>query len=179
MGNSLIQEPVIHDALLTIGLIREQQSGEDLCRLIHSPFLVNEEDNGLTRAELERVIRKRLTNLCRVSDFLYFTGETQKDHYCPKFYRALGKVRELHRRHPKTDFLGQLDAVVCGHPTNLWLARHNSDPASAACAEAMAECFGAIRPPVRSDRATRSKYGFEPFTPAVSLEPNSATFFPR
>ena len=101
MGNSLIQEPFIHDALLTIGLIREQQSGEDLCRLIHSPFLVDEEDNGLTRAELERVIRKRLTNLCRVSDFLYFTGETQKDHYCPKFYRALGKVRELHRRHPK------------------------------------------------------------------------------
>ena len=28
-------------------------------------------------------------------------------------------------------------------------------------------------------RATRSKYGFEPFTPAVSLEPNSATFFQR
>ena len=101
MGNSLIQEPFIHDALLTIGLIREQQSGEDLCRLIHSPSLVNEEDNGLTRAELERVIRKRLTNLCRVSDFLYFTGETQKDHYCPNLYRALGKVRELHRRHPK------------------------------------------------------------------------------
>ena len=53
MGNSLIQEPFIHDALLTIGLIREQQSGEDLCRLIHSPFLVNEEDNGSTRAELD------------------------------------------------------------------------------------------------------------------------------
>ena len=119
MGNSLIQEPFIHDALLTIGLIREQQSGEDLCRLIHSPSLVNEEDNGLTRAELERVIRKRLTNLCRVSDFLYFTGETQKDHYCPNFYRALGKVRELHRRHPKKTSSANWMHAVCGHPTNL------------------------------------------------------------
>ncbi len=101
MGNSLIQEPVIHDAFLTIGLIREQQSGEDLCRLIHSPFLANEEDNGSARVELERVIRKRLTNQCRVSDFLYFTGETQKDHHCPRLSRALGKARELQRRHPK------------------------------------------------------------------------------
>ena len=100
MGNLLIQEPVIHDALLTIGLIKEEQSGEDLCRLIHSPFLANEEGNGSARVELERVIRKRLTNRCRVSDFLYFTGETQKDHHCPRLFRGLGKVRELKRRHP-------------------------------------------------------------------------------
>ena len=43
IGSTLIQEPVIHDALLMIGLIREQQSGEDLCRLLHSPFLIHEE----------------------------------------------------------------------------------------------------------------------------------------
>ena len=109
MGNSLIQEPFIHDALLTIGLIREQQSGEDLCRLIHSPFWLMRKTTANTRAELERVIRKRLTNLCRVSDFLYFTGETQKDHYCPQFYRALGKygnyIADTRRRLPQSNWM--------------------------------------------------------------------------
>ena len=71
-------EPVIHDALLMIGLIREQQSGEDLCRLLHSPFLIHEEDSGSARIELERVIRKRLTARCRVTDLLYLAGETDK-----------------------------------------------------------------------------------------------------
>ena len=51
IGSTLIQEPVIHDALLMIGLIREQQSGEELCRLLHSPFLIHEEDSGSARID--------------------------------------------------------------------------------------------------------------------------------
>ena len=101
IGSTLIQEPVIHDALLMIGLIREQQSGEDLCRLLHSPFLIHEEDSGSARIELERVIRKRLTARCRVTDLLYLAGETDKNHHCPRLFQALGKLRELQRRHPK------------------------------------------------------------------------------
>ena len=100
-GNILIQEPIIHDALLAIGLIREQQSGEDLCRLIHSPFLVVEKENVRTRFELERVIRNQLTVQCRMNDFLFFTGETQKKHHCPRLFQALGTVRKLQRRHSK------------------------------------------------------------------------------
>ena len=90
IGSTLIQEPVIHDALLMIGLIREQQSGEDLCRLLHSPFLIHEEDSGSARIELERVIRKRLTARCRVTDLLYLAGETDKNHHCPGSFRHLG-----------------------------------------------------------------------------------------
>ena len=101
IGSTLIQEPVIHDALLMIGLIREQQSGEDLCRLIHSPFLIHEEDGGIARVELERIIRKRLTARCRVTDLLYLAGETEKNHHCPRLFQAIVNLRELHRRRPK------------------------------------------------------------------------------
>ena len=100
-GSNLSQEPIVHDALLAISLIREQQTGEDLCRVIHSPFIVIEEENARSRVELERVIRNQLTARCRMSDFLYFAGETQKDHHCPQLYRALGNARELKRRHAK------------------------------------------------------------------------------
>lgn len=93
-------EAIIHDGLLMLGLIREDQLSEELCRLLRSPFFLAEQTNWQARFKLERHLRRQLSDRCQLSELQYLAGREDKDYYCPDLTAAFTHLRERMRREP-------------------------------------------------------------------------------
>lgn len=96
----LSDETLIHDGLLLLGLIREEQLSEELCRLLRSPFLLAEQTDWQARFKLERHLRRQLSDRCRLSELQFFAGREDKDYFCPELTAALTRLSERMRREP-------------------------------------------------------------------------------
>jgi ATP-dependent helicase/nuclease subunit B len=99
-AHSLMQEGVIHDAFLLLGLLRETQQSEDICRLLRSPFVAAFEQEQLARTILERFMRQNFSERCQVNEVARLAAREEADYYCPEFSSALLKFRERARRLP-------------------------------------------------------------------------------
>ena len=97
----LSDEAVIHDGLLLLGLLREEQVSEDLCRLLRSPFVLPVEGMPHARLNLERQLRRHVSDRSQLSELQYFASREDKDYYCPELVAALTGVRERLRRQPQ------------------------------------------------------------------------------
>jgi len=94
----LNDEALIHDGLLLLGLIREEQLSEEICRLLRSPFLLDEHTDWQARSKLERHLRRQLADRCQLSELQFIAGQKDKDYYWPEFTAALTRLRERMRR---------------------------------------------------------------------------------
>ncbi|MEQ8313923.1 MAG: PD-(D/E)XK nuclease family protein [Gammaproteobacteria bacterium] len=99
-AHSLMQEGVIHDAFLVLGLLRETQQSEDICRLLRSPFIVASEQEQPGRTQLERFMRRNFSERCQVNEVARLLAREEADYHCPQLSSALLKFRERARRLP-------------------------------------------------------------------------------
>lgn len=96
----LLDEAPVHDALLLLGLAREEQSSDGLCRLLRSPFVLPGAEAG-ARLEMERRMRRGFADRCRLRDFSFQLGRKGKAWHSPRLLKALRAARSRCRRMPR------------------------------------------------------------------------------
>lgn len=96
-GTTLAKTAIAKDALIILGLNREQQSLVDFCRLLRSPFVIGAEDEREERIKCERILRRRLQTNTSRSAISRFTGAEGKDYACPALHNAMLEARTLAR----------------------------------------------------------------------------------
>lgn len=97
-SHNLIQEGMIFDAFLLLGLLRAEQKSEDICRLLRSPFLVACAEEREQRNQLERHMRRYFSDRCLPSELSHLMTKEDKDYHCPILASALLSLRERSRR---------------------------------------------------------------------------------
>ncbi len=99
--HNLVDEGMVHDAFLLFETIRQEQSAQDICRLLRSPYVLPESRELENRYALERVLRQRLSLRCQLQDVLYFAGKEDKPAHCPALHESLSHLRDHFRRLPQ------------------------------------------------------------------------------
>ena len=107
----LSDAPIIHDALLVLGLGREQHQIEDLIRLLQSPFLKHEETSdpeieNQARISLACFLRSRAHTTISSRELSYLIENEERAYHCKLFATQLLKIRtELRKLHTKSTTL--------------------------------------------------------------------------
>jgi ATP-dependent helicase/nuclease subunit B len=108
--HKLLKAAPVHDAFLLLNLHQEMQKAEDLCRLLQSPWLLNqvhentqseEEEEIEQRIRLEQLMRRYFSANCSVTEFLKLMSQADKPWFCPRFANALLAFRTHCRKLPK------------------------------------------------------------------------------
>ncbi len=102
-GRNLTQEAVIHDAFLLLDLLKDEQISENICRLLRSPFVLTDSNEGLQRQALEKQLRRNLSDRCLSQEISLFARMEDKEYFCPELGRALLSTREHIRQSKKWD----------------------------------------------------------------------------
>jgi ATP-dependent helicase/nuclease subunit B len=91
---SILDAPIIYDALLLLGLGRDQHDIEDIYRLLQSPFL-NTADEEEVQQQLNLVAYLQFKGVTTISsrELSYFAESREKAYSCPSFANKLVKVR--------------------------------------------------------------------------------------
>ncbi len=88
-AQSLMSSGLIHDAFLILGLSQSQQSSDDLCRLLQSPYFLPGADDKQARLHMELFMRQRFTKRCHLQEFLACLSQPDRDYHCPDLASAL------------------------------------------------------------------------------------------
>ncbi|MEQ8408627.1 MAG: PD-(D/E)XK nuclease family protein [Gammaproteobacteria bacterium] len=96
-ANSLMSCGIIHDAFLILGLSQTQQSSDDLCRLLQSPYLLassrsdasDSGDESEARQQMELLMRRRFTKRCDLHEFSNYLSQADRDYSCPQLASTL------------------------------------------------------------------------------------------
>ncbi len=96
-GRQLLEEAPVHDAFLLLGLAREEQSSDDLCRLLRSPFVLPGAATD-SRLKMEHHMRRGFASRCRLSDFILQLGRMDEPRHRPRLLTALRAARPQRRR---------------------------------------------------------------------------------
>ena len=87
----------IHDALLLLGLMHEEQNSLDLSRLLQSPFIPADPDESEARGQMDLYMRRRLPATCSLQDFSYHLSRKNKSFHCPHLSDSITKMKTLLR----------------------------------------------------------------------------------
>lgn len=127
----LIDTPIIHDALLVLGLGREQHQIEDLIRLLQSPFLIHEEASdpeieNQARISLACFLRSRAHTTISSRELSYLIENEEHAYHCKLFATQLLKIRtELRQLQPKSTTLQWSQMFGRILKTTGWAEFHN------------------------------------------------------
>ncbi len=83
----------INDALLLLNLNTEQQSSEELCRLLQSPFLLAYEEEIEARLQMQLFMRKNMNSNCSTIDLSRLMSRDQKSYSSPRLATAMLQAR--------------------------------------------------------------------------------------
>ncbi|MDA1370071.1 MAG: PD-(D/E)XK nuclease family protein [Proteobacteria bacterium] len=87
----------IHDALLLLGLMHEEQNSHNLSRLLQSPFIPADQDESEARGQMDLYMRRRLPATCSLQDFSYHLSRKDKSFHCPHLSDAITAMKTLLR----------------------------------------------------------------------------------
>ena len=89
----LLDAPIIYDALLLLGLGRDQHTSEDICRLLQSPFLSCDEENNQNQLNLAAYLQLKGSTSISSRELSYLAENDSTAYGCLPLASKLVKTR--------------------------------------------------------------------------------------